>query len=99
MPEIKMPDVHIFDDEYETLNMKRGSNRRMNYHNIIVTTLRVLRDQKPTRDQLQKLSKIRRKRFIEVLKYLLKNESVKRLGTGTKFDPYVYMLGEKELRR
>jgi hypothetical protein len=99
MREIIKPDIPFFDDAYAVLNQKRGANRRMSHNHIIIETLRVLREQKPTRDQLQKLSKIRRKRFIAVLKYLIEMGSVRRLGTGTKFDPYLYVLGEKELGR
>lgn len=87
------------DDAHDILNQQRGQNRRMSYHLIVIETLRALSGGKPTKNQLQKFSKIRRKRFIEVLKYLIETESVRRSGAGTKFDPYVYELGEKELRR
>ena len=87
------------NNAYEVLTMKRGKQRRMSYHAIIIETLRALGDQRPTRDQLQKFSKIRRKRFIMVLKQLLETESVKRNGSGTRCDPYKYALGEKEIRQ
>ena len=96
----KMPSYSMDGDNnvFEILTMKRGQRRRMAYHLIIVEALRALSG-KPTRDELQKFSKIRRKRFIQVLKHLLETESVKRFGTGTKFDPHRFGLGEKEIRR
>lgn len=91
-----------WDDDgnaHDILNQKRGQNRRMTHGLIVIETLRAISGGKPTRDQLQKFSKIRRKRFIVVLKHLIEIESVKRTGSGTKFDPYLYELGEKEIRR
>jgi hypothetical protein len=86
------------ENSYEVLSMKRGQRRRLSYHLIIIETLRALSG-KPTRDQLQKFSKIRRKRFIPVLRHLLEIGSVLRTGTGTKFDPFLYELGGMEVRR
>ena len=91
-----------WDDDnnaYDILTMPRGQAKRMAHGLIIIETLRAISGGKPARDQLQKFSKLRRKRFIQVLKHLLETESVKRTGSGTKFDPYRYELGEKEIRR
>jgi hypothetical protein len=79
--------------------MPRGQAKRMAHGLIVIETLREICGGKPTRDQLQKFSKIRRKRFILLLKHLIETESVKRIGSGTKFDPYLYELGEKEICR
>jgi len=83
---------------HDILTMKRGQQRRMSLPLIVIETLRATSG-KPTRDQLQKFSRIRRKRFIPILKHLLETDSVVRTGSGTKFDPFRYALGEKELRR
>ena len=99
MKEIIMKMPYLFDDGWHVLNLRRGQERRMSYHLIIVETLRSLGDQRPTRDQLQKCAKIRRKQFVAVLKYLLETRSVERIGGGTRFVPYLYVLGEKERRR
>jgi len=91
-----------WDDETnanELLTMGRGKARTFNHPHIIMTVLRKLKGQMPTRDQLQKFSRIRRKRFIVVLKHLLDTGSVTRVGEGTKFSPYLYALGEKERHR
>lgn len=68
-----------WDDDnngHEILNRKRGQAKRMAHGLIIIETHRAVSGGKPTRDQLQKFSKLRRKRFIQVLKYLLEIESV-----------------------
>ena len=91
-----------WDDDnnaHDILNMPRGQAKRMAHGLIIIETLRAISGGKPTRDELQKFSKLRRKRFIVVLKYLLETESVVRSGSGTKFDPFRYALGEKEIYR
>ncbi len=99
MTEIKftMPPWH--DNAYDILTMKRGKDKRMIHALIVIETLRAISGRKPTRDQLQKFSKLRRKRFIVVLKHLMDTGSVIRSGSGTKFSPYLYELGEKEIRR
>lgn len=80
---IKIPG--FFDDAYDILTMKRGRQRRDSYHIIILETLQALGDQRPTKDQLQVASRIRRSRFIPVLKMLLETKSVERSGSGTKY--------------
>lgn len=87
------------NNAHEILNMQRGQAKRMAHGLIVIETLRHISGGKPTRDQLQKFSRLRRKRFIQVLKQLLETESVVRSGSGTKFDPFRYALGEKEIRR
>ena len=71
-----------------------NEQRQKNQRQIVIETLRSMCDMKPTRDQLQKLAHIRRKRFIVVLKDLLSNGEVERTGTGTKKDPYLYRLAK-----
>ena len=87
------------NNSHDILNQKRGPNRRMSHHLIIIETLRAISGGKPTKDELQRLSHIKRARFISVLKFLIETESVVRSGAGTKFSPFVYALGEKELCR
>lgn len=104
MSEITFTMPHWSLDEEEgrandILTMPRGQARRMAHGLIIIETLRAISGGKPTRDQLQKFSKLRRKRFIQVLKHLLETASVIRSGSGTKFDPYRYELGAKEIKR
>lgn len=84
---------------HDLLTMGRGKDRTFNHPHIIMAVLRELKDQTPTRDQLQKLSRIRRRRFIVVLKHLLDSGSIIRVGAGTKFSPFLYALAEKERRR
>lgn len=96
------PKLSFSDDNdyvYDLLNQKRGPNRKFSHHLIIVETLRLVSGGKPTAIELQKLCKIRRKRFLLVLKLLMENESLKRSGTGTKYNPFVFELGSKELKR
>ena len=101
MIEIKftMPSWCSDGDAYEILTMQRGQAKRMAHALIVIETLRAISGGKPTRDQLQKFSKLRRKRFIQVLKYLLETASIVRSGEGTKFSPFRYALAEKEIHR
>lgn len=86
----KMPNCN--DPAYSVIMMKRGKQRKFSHRHIILEVLTALGDQTPTRDQLQKLVKIQRKRFIEVLKTMMGGREVERIGTGTKNDPYLYRL-------
>lgn len=74
------------------LALPRGQERLQNHWRIILAMLHLARPYFPTRDQLQKLTRIRRKRFIEVLRYLMYTRSVIRSGQGTKEDPFRYRL-------
>lgn len=96
------PKLSFSDDNdyvYDLLNQKRGPNRKFSHHLIVTETLRLVSGGRPTAIELQKFSKIRRNRFLVVLKYLIENERVRRLGEGTKVSPYRYELAESELRR
>jgi len=66
----------FWDEAYQILHMKRGEQLRLIHPLIVLETLRTLGDQRPTRDQLQKLSRIRRRQFIIVLKDLLTTEAI-----------------------
>lgn len=72
--------------------MKRSADRRNRIREIIVEVLKNVTPAKPTRDELQKLCKVRRTRFIPMLKSLLERGSVERTGSGTKTDPFRYRL-------
>lgn len=74
------------------LALPRGQERLKSHWRIVLAILHIARPHCPTRDQLQKLTKIRRKRFIEVLRYLMYTRSVVRFGQGTKEDPFRYRL-------
>lgn len=96
--EVVLKTPSVWDEAFHILNMKRGQARRMTYHLIIIETLRALSG-KPTKDQLQKFSRIRRARFVPVLRFLIESGQVIRSGSGTKFDPFVYSLSEIHHRR
>ena len=79
----------------DLLTMKRGRQRRAAHGHIVIETLRAITGGAPTKDELQKLSRIRRDRFIPVLKYLIGAGAVVRSGTGRKFDPFRFSLPMK----
>jgi hypothetical protein len=80
------------DEIKRLLALPRGQERLKNHYRIILAILNIAGPQSPTRDQLQKLTRIRRKRFIEVLRYLMHTRSVVRFGDGTKESPFRYRL-------
>ncbi|OQW54954.1 MAG: hypothetical protein A4S09_17370 [Proteobacteria bacterium SG_bin7] len=82
-------------DEQTTrlLSLPRGSERHFNHFQIVIAILHLAGPLSPTRDQLQILSRIRRKRFIAVLKYLVDTGAVIKFGDGTKHKgPFKYRL-------
>jgi DNA-directed RNA polymerase specialized sigma subunit len=94
-PELKMPS--FWDDSFIVLNMSRGVQRRQSHKEIVIETLRATVGRSPTKDELQKLSRIRRANFIVALKELLKLGKVERTGTGSKNDPFRYILAAEHL--
>lgn len=74
------------------LALPRGKERLKNHYRIILAVLHLAGPHSPTRDQLQKLTRIRRKRFIEVLRFLMHTRSVVRFGEGTKESPFRYRI-------
>lgn len=68
-PTLKMPG--FFDEAYVILTMPRGKQRRTKHAEIIIETLTALGSQKVTKDELQRLARIQRKRFLETFKALL----------------------------
>lgn len=76
----------FFDPNYRLLTLGRGRERRESHFHIVIETLRELDPQMPSRDQLQKIVRIRRKRFIRVLQYLVNTGTVIRTGSGKKND-------------
>jgi len=75
--------------------LKRGPERRGQLCDIIVATLKALRPQKPTGRDLQKLSRIRRKVFLPLLRNLVERGTVVRQGSGCKNDPFRYQLPQE----
>lgn len=98
MDELKFRMPSFFDPGYDVITIKKRDLRKHAHHAIIIETLRGMTGQMPTRDQLQKFVRIRRKRFIQILKYLLETQDVERTGTGSKNCPFRYRLGPKNLR-
>lgn len=74
--------------------LKRGADRRLYHRAIIVEVLRLIDPQAPTKGNLQRLTKIRRKSFLPLLRHLIECGFVCRIGTGTKGDPFRYRLRE-----
>lgn len=74
--------------------LKRNSLRRFNHPHFILDALRAAYPHQPTRDELQKMARIRRKDFIKKLKYLISCGSIKRIGSGTKAVPFRFTLPE-----
>jgi hypothetical protein len=83
---------NLFDLRYDAIFLNRGKERRKRYRDIIIETLQVLDDQRPTKDELQKLSHIRREKFIVVFRELLEIGVIDRFGSGNKKDPFRYAL-------
>ena len=82
---------------HQLLTLPRGKERRESHFQIVLATLRFLSPEYPTRDQLQKASRIRRKRFIQVLKYLLNTGTVVKFGAGEKRNPFLFKLSDEHL--
>lgn len=95
MDEVKFRVPGYFDPEYDIFLITKRDERRHAHHLIIIGYLKGMVGLAPTRDELQAFVKIRRKRFIQVLNHLLKTEDVVRVGSGTKGDPYRYLVGPK----
>ena len=93
--EIKLPD-ELWDgvELPAVLALKKGPERRNQLRQIVVASLEVVAPQRPTARNLQKLSRIRRKAFLPLLKYLLGRGQIARDGSGTRGDPYTYRLPE-----
>lgn len=84
---LKLPET-----SHHLLTLPRGQERYDSHFHIVMAILDLARPGAPTRDQLQKLVKIRRRRFIQVLRYLVDTGSVIKFGQGTKEDPFRYRL-------
>jgi predicted transcriptional regulator len=80
------------EPNHRLLTLPRGRERRESHFQIVIATLQFLYPERPTRDLLQKASRIRRKRFIVVLKQLVESGAVIKSGKGTKKDPFKYCL-------
>jgi hypothetical protein len=84
---------------YDVFLIKKRDERRHAHHLLIIEALRRTVGVSPTRDELQAFAKIRRKRFIQVLSYLIKTGDVERFGQGRKGEPFRYKLGQKHQYR
>ena len=80
---------------YDVFLIKKRDERRHAHHLLIIESLKRRVGVSPTRDELQELAKIRRKRFIQILNYLLKTGDVEKFGQGRKGEPFRYRLGQK----
>ena len=76
-------------------NGAENKQRQKSQHQVIIETLHAMGDMKPTRDELQRLARIRRKDFVVLLKELLSGGDIERTGTGTKNDPYLYSVAKQ----
>lgn len=83
---------------YDVFLIRKRDERRHAHHLLIIEALRRKVGESPTRDELQEFAKIRRKRFIQVLAYLLRTGDIERFGKGKKGEPFRYKLGPKNLR-
>ena len=80
-------------DLYDLLERK-GKEKRDSHLSLIIESLRYLGDLGPTQKELQRYTRLRRKRFIELMKYLIFTGDVTRIGRGTKGQPFRYYLGK-----
>lgn len=91
---IKIPT--IWDESYNPnytflLNLGRKA-KKQKMREIAIEALKAVQPQRPTARELQKLTHIRRKEFLKLLR-AMKDEGVLACsGTGTKADPYRYIL-------
>jgi predicted transcriptional regulator len=86
---------NIWSDEVEInpiLLLERGKVKTSKYKEIIVAILKAEYPQKLTKKELQLRAKIKRCRFIVLLKELLASGTVVRSQSGTRSDPYRYSL-------
>ena len=83
---------------YDVFLIKKRDDRRFAHHLLIIEAVRRKVGLSPTKDELQGLAKIRRKRFIQILAYLLKTGDIERFGNGRKGEPFRYKLGLKHQR-
>jgi hypothetical protein len=90
--DIKLPTIWDEVEIAPVLRLKDRSARRQRLWEIIVESLRAVAPQRPTGRNLQKLAKIRRKKFLPLLGALLERGMVVRHGSGSKGDPYRYGL-------
>ncbi len=89
---MKEINLNLPETSRRLLTLPRGKERYDSHFHIVMAILDLARPGSPTRDQLQVLARIRRKRFIAVLKYLVDTGAVIKFGQGTKEDPFRYQL-------
>ena len=89
---MKDTNLNLPETSRHLLTLPRGKERYDSHFHIVTAILDLARPGAPTRDQLQKLVRIRRRRFIQVLRYLVDTGAVIKFGEGTKEDPFRYRL-------
>lgn len=86
--------LNIWSDGDTSLlfTFRRGADRRNQHKKIIIDVLMNLHPGKPTKDNLQRLARIRRSDFLKALYGLMAKGTVFKFGAGKKADPCVYGL-------
>lgn len=93
---MKETNLNLPEASRRLLTLPRGKERHKSHFHIIMAILDLAWPACPTRDQLQVLSRIRRKRFIAVLRYLVDTGAVIKFGEGTKRNgPFRYRLADE----
>lgn len=87
--------TNYWSDEGDNPLFNLGRNQRKPLlRDIIIEAMRKLAHKPLTKPELQKLVRIRRKTFLKYLAMLVEVGAINRLGTGTRNDPYRYVLAE-----
>lgn len=90
---MKETNLNLPEASQRLLTLPRGKERYDSHFHIVIAILDLAHPGAPTRDQLQKLVRIRRRRFIQVLRYLVDTGAVIKFGQGTKQEgPFRYRL-------
>lgn len=102
MEEIKLKLSSFWDLDstpvHPVILLKKGAERRNRLRELIVEVMRNVAPSKPTARQLQKLCRVRRNRFLPLLKSFVEKGVLIPCGSGTKGDPYKYVLNEQSLK-
>lgn len=91
--EIELPEEDFWGGfELPPVLTLRGKARRSQERQIIIAALQAVEPKAPTKTNLQRLSRLRRKKFLAVLRYLVDCGVVLKLRDGVKGDPHRYRL-------
>lgn len=101
MEDIKLRLPNFWDENPTQISpvllIKTRKERRLRHKDILIEVLRNVNPRKPTKLQFQKLCRIRRTKFLVVLKSLLACGAIRTWGTGKKNDPLTYGLDNSYL--